>query len=78
MLAAGKGQTNEAEKSGECAIGYIRRRGRRDIAFGDSYSVHIIRSRTHEGSRILPILTPYVDVLVQYKYSTFDILHQPF
>lgn len=28
---------NEAEKSGECAIGYIRRRGRRDVAFGNSY-----------------------------------------
>lgn len=29
---------SEAEKSGgECAIGYIRRRGRLDVAFGDSY-----------------------------------------
>lgn len=28
---------NEAEKSGEYAIGYIRRRGRRDVAFGNSY-----------------------------------------
>lgn len=50
---------NEAEKSGECAIGYIRRRGRRDVAFGNSYiSSHEVR-----------VFSPYLDV--QYKYILY-------
>lgn len=57
---------NEAEKSGECAIGYIRRRGRRDVAFGNSY----IRSHEARVRSILPILGCTIQVLYIQDYTS--------